>query len=587
MNRKSSAGGGADAGLRSAFAEAQRLHRAGQLAAAERRYRDVLRIDGAHVEALHWLGVTLSQRGDQLAALRAFQQALGMRPGFAASATAVAHALLLMGRAEDAVIAADKALAIAPTPQAKTLFAQALLLSQDAPRISAVRATVARAIAERWARPADMARIASRLALAAGRIDPEDPVLLALLAAAPVCTMELEHALTQARRALLQRASEGHADDETIAFHAALAQQCFINEDVFAPGVDELAQVVALRDRLAAGMPSSALQLIAVAAYFPLHGIEGASTLLAQDWPGPVERLLVQQIEEPLAERKLRATIRQLTPISGAVSRAVQDQYEQNPYPRWTTSVGTTAAQTAPFDALVAGCGTGRQSAELAQRYPAARVLAVDLSLTSLCYALRMTQAQRLTNIEYAQADIMALGGIGRSFDLIEANGVLHHLADPWAGWRVLLDLLRPGGRMRIGLYSEIARGPVVAARAFIAARGYAASADDIRRFRQDVPAEPSLAMLTQSRDFFTVSGCRDLLFHAQEHRTRLPQIKAFLAGNGLTFRGFELDAATLHAYQRRFPDDRERLDLDRWDAFERENPHAFVRMYQFSVTKD
>jgi hypothetical protein len=32
---------------------------------------------------------------------------------------------------------------------------------------------------------------------------------------------------------------------------------------------------------------------------------------------------------------------------------------------------------------------------------------------------------------------------------------VLHHLAEPTAGWRVLVSLLRPGGRMCIGLYSK------------------------------------------------------------------------------------------------------------------------------------
>jgi 2-polyprenyl-3-methyl-5-hydroxy-6-metoxy-1,4-benzoquinol methylase len=67
-----------------------------------------------------------------------------------------------------------------------------------------------------------------------------------------------------------------------------------------------------------------------------------------------------------------------------------------------------------------------------------------------------MPSARRIavgrSNIEYGQADILKLGSLGRSFDLIESSGVLHHLADPLAGWRVLLSLLRPGGFMMIGL---------------------------------------------------------------------------------------------------------------------------------------
>ena len=83
----------------------------------------------------------------------------------------------------------------------------------------------------------------------------------------------------------------------------------------------------------------------------------------------------------------------------------------------------------------------------------------------------------------------MKLASIGRDFDFIDASGVLHHLADPWAGWRMLLSLLRPGGVMQVGLYSELARQNVVAARALIAERGYRPIPDDIRRCREDIMA--------------------------------------------------------------------------------------------------
>src|SRR5215203_4748463 len=125
------------------------------------------------------------------------------------------------------------------------------------------------------------------------------------------------------------------------------------------------------------------------------------------------------------------------------------------------------------LDVLIAGCGTGQHAIEAGQRFAGAQVLAVDLSLTSLSYAIRKTRALGLKNIEYGQADILKLGAIGRSFDLIESSGVLHHLADPAQGWGVLLSLLRPGGFMHIWLYSALARADIRAARAFIAQRGY------------------------------------------------------------------------------------------------------------------
>jgi SAM-dependent methyltransferase len=240
-------------------------------------------------------------------------------------------------------------------------------------------------------------------------------------------------------------------------------------------------------------------------------------------------------------------------------------------------------------DVLIAGCGTGQHAIETAPRFSGARVLAVDLSRTSLAYAMRKTRELDIRNIEYAQADILKLGSIGRTFDVIESSGVLHHLGDPFAGWRVLLSLLRPGGLMAVGLYSEIARAEIVKARTFIAECGYGSTADDIRRCRQDLVAHEggqAFKNLQASSDFFSTSDCRDLLFHVQEHRLTLPQIAGFLAENELDFVAFELDAVVTSQYRAKFPADATMTDLASWDAFERERPSTFSGMYQFWVQK-
>ena len=105
-------------------------------------------------------------------------------------------------------------------------------------------------------------------------------------------------------------------------------------------------------------------------------------------------------------------------------------------------------------EVLVAGCGTGQESTELAQAIASSRVLAIDLSLASLAYAKRKAIEGGITNLEYAQADLLALGG-PPAFDFISSVGVLHHLRDPLAGLQRLAALLRPGGFMQVGLYSE------------------------------------------------------------------------------------------------------------------------------------
>jgi SAM-dependent methyltransferase len=215
--------------------------------------------------------------------------------------------------------------------------------------------------------------------------------------------------------------------------------------------------------------------------------------------------------------------------------------------------------------------------------------LAVDLSLASLAYAQRKTSELNLSNVEYAQADITLLGSLDRRFDFIESFGVLHHLADPVAGWRTLLSLLRPGGCMAVGLYSAQARVAVVAARDYIARQGYSATPADIRRARQDLmrATEPGLSeTLASFRDFFTTSECRDLLFHVQEHRFTLPQLEQAIAELGVRFMGFLVPPSIRREYSRRFPDDREQTSLRHWAEFESEFPYTFLGMYGFWVQK-
>jgi len=169
---------------------------------------------------------------------------------------------------------------------------------------------------------------------------------------------------------------------------------------------------------------------------------------------------------------------------------------------------------------------------------------------------------------------------------LIEASGVLHHMADPFEGWRILLALLRPSGIMHLGLYSELARRHVVAVRSFIAERGYGSTPAEIRRCRQDLINSP-MRGVARFNDFFTTSECRDLLFHVQETRVAIPAIEDFLKRHALRFLGFEFDAATMAKYRALFAERSWSLtDLGRWHDLETAYPDTFANMYQFWVQK-
>jgi hypothetical protein len=142
---------------------------------------------------------------------------------------------------------------------------------------------------------------------------------------------------------------------------------------------------------------------------------------------------------------------------------------------------------------------------------------------------------------------------------------------------------------MRLGFYSQLARGDVVKAREFIAARGYAGTPADIRRFRRDLAGRDESAELqglSKISDFYSTSECRDLLFHVQEHRLTLDQIESFLSESGLHFIGFELDPGVLHQYRMRFTGDPAGINLTNWARFEADNTDTFVAMYQFWIQK-
>ena len=595
-------------------------------------------------QARHILSIELRKLEDLDVAEASYRRALAIEPESEQFLHELAMVLLARGKAPDALKLLMPMVERGPTWAIKVAFAASaahLTFNTNDPRI---RAALESAIAEPWGLPFQLGLPAFSLILHDARIAncvsianaswptrlpkaalfgadgltalAEDSLLHAILSAAPARSIEFERFLTCARYALLETASSEQApalsDIAALGFYSALSQQSFINEYIFDCDDREMQMAVACRTKLLALLEANAevppLLLLAVAAYFSLYTLRGASRLLDSNCPSPIDAVLRQQIREPLEEQALRADITCLTPITVGVSEQVRSQYEHNPYPRWVklprheqspyfNEVLRSCLPFGPFqpmaddcapEALIAGCGTGSHPILTSQRFRGVRVLAIDLSLSSISYAKRKTQELCITNIEYAQADILKLSGLARTFDIIESVGVLHHLADPFAGWRTLLSLLRPGGFMLLGFYSELARRHVVKARELIAARGYSSTPEDIRRLRRDLARNPDVELqnLSQYPDFYSTSDCRDLLFHVQEHRLVLPQIESFLVESGLHFVGFELDQRLLHEYRAFFPDDPSCTDLGNWASYEADNPDTFIGMYQFWIQR-
>lgn len=616
----------------------------GQLDSAVTSYQRALEINPDLSEAYINLDIALMESERYPEAETNLRRALESKPGSTETLNKLASLLIGRGEPIEVLSLIMRSLKVEEKLETKMLFVKCAKRMRLKDIDKDFRDILIRALTEPWCRPKALVkscahhiklnpgirgcmeraaeawpqRLSAQDLFASGGITAvaADPLLRTLLCSTPVSDIELERFLTMVRRIMLHAATTATVseavEEGVMAFYCALARQCFINEYVFSWTDGETGQAQALLDSLVAAVETEApipvLLPVTVAAYFPLYSIPFAARLLDRSWPDTVTDLLKQQIREPENERQYRNTMPRLTAIEDKVSLLVKNQYEENPYPRWIktepagepVSIDNYLRHQFPLaafqplgkhgniDILIAGCGTGQHSIGRAQQLEGARMLAIDLSLSSLCYAKKKTQELRLTMIEYAQADILKLGSLDRSFDVIESGGVLHHLADPWAGWRVLLSLLRPGGFMMLAFYSEVARRDIVRLRSFIAEHGYGSTADEIRRCRQILVElagkDPDFKTTLEAPDFFSISGCRDLLFHVQEHRMTLTGIDAFLRENNLSFLGFEIEEDVLRAYRLRFPDDHAATNLGQWQIFENENPDTFAGMYQFWI---
>ena len=114
------------------------------------------------------------------------------------------------------------------------------------------------------------------------------------------------------------------------------------------------------------------------------------------------------------------------------------------------------------------------------------------------------------------------------------------------------------------------------------------ANEENIRDFRETVflGKIPELNSLLKSGDFFTLSSCLDLCFHAKEHRFTVQQLQNILNLNKLEFLGFSLPKQLKSQYKNSFPEDKKQTNLRNWLSFEERNPKTFGAMYQFWVSK-
>ncbi|MDO9520918.1 MAG: tetratricopeptide repeat protein [Pseudohongiella sp.] len=614
---------------------------------AVENFRKLLTINPGYFKAHNNLGLAQRNLGQLEDSVMSFKQAIEIEPAYPNAHFNLGIALNDLGHYESAVLSYLKAIELNPVfTEAKHNLAgilSSIVIEQKQFSEQWAGAYLDLLNMPNMARPSAMAaQICQLLKLhpllqealsicktkngAAGLYSLKDklsslPLLLRTMELTALPDIELEKVLVTLRSSFLTVATSRDVRDDITPIQIALGLHCFTNEYVFAETESEGKLITELEHQLESGIaakqPIDWFGLITLASYRPLIQYTWIFELYKScQCIEPARPIFTTQIDNILEERRLRQSIPLLSSVSNEVSIGVQKQYEENPYPRWINTRFEIRARTlseivnesklqlyedntltndAP-EILIAGCGTGQHSLLTATRVKNSKVLAIDLSLSSLAYAKRKTQEYGITNIEYMQADILDLGKLNRQYDIVESVGVLHHMADPLKGWSVITDCLKPGGLMRLGLYSRTARQSVIRARARIKELGIGGSGAEIRAFRQEILGSEQQSGTSVSTDikdflwwtdFYTTSELRDLLFHVQEHQYSLPEIKIIIEQLGLKFAGFEFSHTHIRdAFTASYPDPKELISLDAWHQFELANPKTFAGMYQFWLQK-
>jgi SAM-dependent methyltransferase len=188
---------------------------------------------------------------------------------------------------------------------------------------------------------------------------------------------------------------------------------------------------------------------------------------------------------------------------------------------------------------LVAGCGTS-QATKYAIRHPAAQVVGIDLSSTSIQQTLAFKKEYNLENLSAHQLPVERVGELKKTFDKIICTGVLHHLPDPQLGLRALAQALDPHGAMHLMVYAAYGRFSVYMLQEYARLVGVGDTEQEIIDFANTLMslprAHPLAPLLAKSPDFRTRSGLADALLNPQDRAFSVAEFMELISSAGLRF---------------------------------------------------
>ena len=130
-----------------------------------------------------------------------------------------------------------------------------------------------------------------------------------------------------------------------------------------------------------------------------------------------------------------------------------------NPHVVWGQPVLDRLPLRGDETVLDAGCGTGRVTADLLERLPDGRVIALDISANMLAEARQQLVPRSGDRVTFIQADLQDFA-LAEQVDAIFSTAAFHWVLDHPRLFSALFKALKPGGR----LVAQCGGGPNIAA---------------------------------------------------------------------------------------------------------------------------
>ena len=160
-------------------------------------------------------------------------------------------------------------------------------------------------------------------------------------------------------------------------------------------------------------------------------------------------------------------------PIKDVETKKVTEFYNEKPFPNYkdddnkhTISIkgdkNFLANQFKKFigykkNVLEVGCGTGQLSNYFAIGTNN-NIIGLDPTKASLQLAKEFADKNKISNIQFVNADIFDDVLNDEVFHFIWTNGVLHHTKDPYGAFKILIKSLKKEGYVLVGLYNKLGR---------------------------------------------------------------------------------------------------------------------------------